>query len=196
MINDLLHGKKQTYRADPLAGDINKSAQSGMGMLNQGAKSLNDKFYNNPENFVQSQIDRENVGLRGAADDAARRTRQLISQRGMGESSIGMGQEVNNQRQLNQTLAMNNASGMDRLKGLYQEQMQVGNQLMAPRMAAGPVQMQDVTARKGGIGHLIGPGMQAAATYFGGPAAGAGMGALMNQNSARNYQSGQFQNYA
>jgi hypothetical protein len=177
MFDSFLKGKEKTYKADPLAKDFNSSAQSGMGMLNAGANSLNEKFYKNPDNYIDNQIGMENNLLRNAAQDATRRTRQLIAQRGMGSSSIGLGQEVNQSRNLNEKLAMNNASGMERLRGLLGDQMKTGQQLMAPKMAQGPIQMQDLKQRSGGMASLLGA---AAGGYFGGPA-GAKIGAGLGQ---------------
>jgi hypothetical protein len=194
-LSDLIHGKEKTYKADPLAGDLNSAAKSGMGMLSGGANSLNEKFYKNPDNYIDNQIGMENNLLRNASQDATRRTRQLIAQRGMGSSSIGLGQEVNQARGLNERLAMNNASGMERLRGLLGDQMKTGQQLMAPRMAQGPVQMNDITARSGGYGQLIGAGLGAAGMMMGGPAGGAAASGgfnLLTKKSAPNA----YENYA
>lgn len=163
-LNDIVNGKEKKIKADPLAGTINAIGSSGLSMLKSGGDELNNKIYNNADNYVGNQIDLENKLLRTASDDAAKRTRQLIAQRGMGMSSIGLGQEVNNQKQLNEKIAMNNASGMDRLKGLLNEKMQTGMQMFNPKASQGPIQMTDTTYRTGGYGQLIGAGLQAGAT--------------------------------
>ena len=159
-LNDIVNGKEKKIKADPLAKDINAAGKSGIGMMNSAAGGLN-KFYENPDNFVNNQIDVENNAIRSASQDALRRTKSLIAQRGMGMSSLGLGQEVNAERDLTEKLAMNKASGMDRLKGLYNEQMNTGNQLYGAKAAQGPVQMTDTTYRTGGYGQLIGAGIGA-----------------------------------
>ena len=154
-LSDVVHGKEKKIKADPLAGGINSTAQSGIGMLQSGANELNNKIYSNAENYIDNQIGAENMALRSAADDATRRTRELIARRGMGGSSIGLGQEANQARGLNERLALNNVSGMDRLKGLLNEKMQTGNQLLAPKLGQGPLQMADTKYRTGGYGELL-----------------------------------------
>jgi hypothetical protein len=142
-------------------------------MLTSGADNLNKNIYSNGQNFVDNQIGRENNMLRSASDDATRRTRQLIAQRGMGTSSLGLGQEINQEQNLNEKIALNKSTGLERLRGLYNDQMQTGSQLYNVKAQQGPVQMQDQTARSGGYGQLIAAGIGAAGSYMG---AGGGMG--------------------
>ena len=174
---DFLKGKEKKIKADPLAGQINQVGASGLSMLQSGANNLN-KLYGNPDGFVNNQIDLENRAIRNASTDAARRTRELIAQRGMGSSSIGLGQEANMNRDLNEKLALNNASGLERLKGLYGEQMQTGQGLFNTKLQGNQnLQMQDVKYRTGGLAPLIGAGIGG---YFGG-AAGAQVGSGLGQ---------------
>lgn len=173
---DFFKGKEKTYKRDGLADGINDAGKSGLGMLTSGANALNEKIYQKPEGYIDNQIGMENNLLRTASQDATNRTRQLIAQRGIGNSSIGLGQQVNQERDLNQKLAMNSASGMERLRGLLNDQMQTGNQLMAPKMAQGPVQMADVKKRSGGMAALVGAGLGYAAGGSAGAQIGAGIG--------------------
>lgn len=166
-LNDIVNGKEKKIKADRLAGDINAAGKAGLGLMNTAGAGLN-KLYANPENLVDNQIDLENKFLRTASDDAARRTRELITRRGMGNSSIGLGQEVNSARNLSEKLAMNNASGMDRLKGVLGDQMNAGAQLFGVKSSQGPVQMTDTKYRTGGYGQLLSAGIQAAGTYMAG----------------------------
>lgn len=175
--SDLLKGKEKTYKADPLAKGINGAANDGLNIMSAGANSLNNQFYKEPNKYIDNQIGMENRLLRNASDDASRRTRQLISQRGMQNSSIGLGQEVNQNRTLSDKLALNNASGMERLRGLLNDQMKTGSQLMAPKLGQGPMQMNDIKQRSGGLASLAGA---AAGAYVGGPA-GAQIGAGLGQ---------------
>jgi len=146
----IFNGKEQKYKADASAGGINDLGSQGINQINAGASELN-KLYNNPNETVNNQIGIENKLMRGASEDATRRTRDLIAQRGMGGSSIGLGQEVNQNKMLSDKLAMNNASGMERLKALSQERINLGNTLLAPKLSQGPIQMTDIKKRRGGL---------------------------------------------
>lgn len=165
-IRDLVSGKEKTARADALTGDINKAGKSGLKYLTAGAAALNSVYSQDPSAMVQNQIARENQVARTAAEDAGRRTSQLISQRGIQNSSIGIGQEVNNRRNLMQTIGMNTASGVQRLREALIENAQgriaAGNAAIAPKFqAAGSgLQMQNVKYRTGGYGDLIKAGAQ------------------------------------
>lgn len=157
--DDFIHGKEKTYKADPLAAGINTAGNSGLSMLQGGADSLNKNIYQNPTGYVDSQIGLENSAIRSASEDATKRTRDLLARRGMSGSSIGLGQEINQQRDVDQKLALNQASGMARLKGLGEDQMKTGASLFNVKQQQGPVQMQDQTQRVGGYGQLISAGM-------------------------------------
>jgi hypothetical protein len=171
-LSDVVNGKEKKYAADPLANDINATGKTGLGYLTSGAERLNNFYNQDPSQVVNNQIGIENKLMRGATDDAARRTRSLLTQRGMTGSSIGLGQEVNQAKQLNDKLALNNASGISRLRDMQlqnaQGQMNVGNGLWQVKQAQGPVQMQDQYQRTGGFGQLIGAGVGAAGTALGG----------------------------
>lgn len=170
-LNDIVNGSEKKIKADPLAKDINANAKTGMGYLTSGADKLNSVYSQDPAQLVNNQIGMENKMMRGATDDAARRTRALLAQRGLGSSSIGIGQEVQANKQLNDKLAMNNASGIARLRDAQienaQGQMTAGQGLFALKQAQGPVQMTDTKYRTGGYGQLIGAGLQAAGMAYG-----------------------------
>lgn len=179
-LNDFLKGKEKTIKADPLAGDINSAAKSGITGMQDAYKGLSENVYGNPQETITSQIGMENKLMRSAADDAVRRTRQLVSQRGLSGSSIGLGQEVNQAKQLNDKLSMNNASYRSRLGDLYKDQMATGQGLFNLKTAAAQsgLQMQNTKYRSGGLAPLVGAGVGA---YFGGAQgaqAGAGIGQM------------------
>jgi hypothetical protein len=194
-LNDIVNGSEKKIKADPLAKDVNAAGKTGLGLLTSGASKLNDIYNQDPSNVVNSQIEIENKLMRGAADDATRRTRDLIAQRGLGSSSIGLGQEVNQHKTLLDKLSMNNASGFSRLRdmGLQNAQgiMNTGSALFAPKSAQGPMQMTDTTYRTGGYGQLLGAGIQAAGSYL-----GAKKSAPSENAVAMNYNKGQYEGYA
>jgi hypothetical protein len=185
-LGDLLKGKEKKISADPLAADINAAGKSGIGMIQDGANSLNSIYSQDPTSLINKQIGMENAVARNAADDATRRTRQLIAQRGMGGSSIGLGQEVNQKRSLMETLGLNSASREGRIRdmsiGNAQGRVNAGNSLWNLKASQGPIQMTDVKYRTGGLAGLIGAGVGG---YLGGAqGAQAGMGiGQMYQNS-------------
>jgi hypothetical protein len=167
-ISDTLFGTEKKYKADPLAGDINSAAKAGLGYAKAGGAALNNVYSQDPSAVVQSQIGMENKLARGASDDAIRRTRQLITQRGIGNSSIGLGQEVNQNKMLYDKVAANNASGISRLRDMQiengQGQMNAGSGLFQLKSSQGPIQMQDIKQRTGGYGELLVAGGKAYAS--------------------------------
>lgn len=170
-LNDAINGKEKKIKADPLAKEINEAGRSGLSYLREGSDKLNSIYRQDPTQLVNTQIGMENKLARGAADDATRRTRSLIAQRGIGNSSIGLGQEVNNRKNLLDRLSMNNASGISRLRDMQienaQGQVNTGQGLYGLKAQQG-IQMNDQKYRSGGYGQLIGSAMQAGATAYAG----------------------------
>lgn len=169
-LDNLLKGGKKTYKADPLAKDINAAGKAGLGYLQSGGKALSDVYSQDPSQVVNSQIGTENRLLQGASQDAIARTRQLVAQRGMGNSSVGLGTEVNQQRQLSDKLALNNASGVSRLRDMQiqngQGLMNAGSGLFQTKIQGQQnLQMQDIKKRQGGLAGLVGAGVGG---YYGG----------------------------
>lgn len=139
-----LFGKEKKLKKDPLADSINNIGKQGLNTLTDASKQLNDSFYADPENYAKTQVDLENNAIRKASQDVERRTQDLINQRGMGSSSIGLGQQINQRQSLNERLALNNASVLDRTKGLLNEKLQMGQNLFNVKGAQGPMRMEDV----------------------------------------------------
>jgi hypothetical protein len=172
-ISDVVHGKEKTIQADPLAGAINSAGRSGLSYLQSGGTRLNQIYKQSPTQLVKTQIGLENAVARDAAEDATRRTRSLIAQRGMGNSSIGLGQEVNQKRSLMERLGLNNASEVGRIRDASienaQGQMSAGQALLAPKFnaASSGLQMTPTTYRTGGYGQLLMEGGKAYAGYAG-----------------------------
>lgn len=176
-VNDFLKGKEKKIKKDPLANTINAYAKTGMGYMNDAASDLNALYNEDPTQLVNSQIGMENKLARGAADDASRRTSQLIAQRGLGNSSIGLGQEINNRKNLMDRLSMNTASGTSRIRDMRLQnaegRMNVGQGLFNLKASQGPIRMESTKYRSGGLAGLVGAGVGG---YFGG-AQGAQVGA-------------------
>lgn len=170
-MGSVLKGKEKKISADPLSGAMNDSAGFGMDYYRRAGKLLHAAYSQPTDNIVNQQIGMENKLIRGAGEDSLRSTDQLVGQRGMGSSSIGLGIRNNVERSLAEKLAMNNASRdmrqrdmrIDALRG----RMGAGEALMKPKLSQGPVQMNTVKYRTGGLAGVIGG---AAGAYFGGPA--------------------------
>jgi hypothetical protein len=182
-------GESKTYKADPLAGDINNAAKTGLGYLTSGADKLKGVYDQDPSELVNTQIGTENKMIRGAANDALRRTQSLIAQRGMGNSSIGLGQQVNQAKQVNTQLGLNSASGIQRLRDMQLQNgqgiMNLGNSLYAPKAGANAagIQMQDIKGpRSGGYGQLAMAGLGAAIGGYAGGGQGAAQGAQIGSS--------------
>jgi hypothetical protein len=185
---NILKGKEVTYKRDPLAGNINMQAKKGLNSFISPASAELRKIYANPQQAINNQIGLENKLMRGASEDAARKTQELIAQRGMGTSSIGLGQEIGAHKQLSEKMAINNASYNDRFKDLQNERMQTGMNLFGLKTAQGPIQMQNINTRKGGMAQLIGTvGGAAAGGMMGGPQ-GAQTGAQVGSAVGGYYQ--------
>lgn len=179
-LGDLLGGKAKTYKADALAKDINAAGKLGINSMTNTFNQLNDKIYNNPENFVENQIGIENKMLRGSSEDASRGLKSMIAARGMGNSSVGIGEQLRLDKTLNDRIALNNASSGSRLKDLLAEKMNLGQTMFGVKTSQGPIQMQDIKQKQGGLAPLVGAGLGA---YFGG-AQGAQVGMGLGQYMA------------
>lgn len=155
-LGSLLGGKTKKYKADPLAKDINAAGKFGINQMTDTANQLNKEFYDNPSGYIDGQIGLENKMLRGSANDSSRRLGEIIAQRGMGTSSIGIGEQINQEKNLNDAIALNNASGASRLKDLLGEKMNLGQSMWNVKASQGPVQMQSIKQREGGLAPLIG----------------------------------------
>lgn len=171
---DLLFGK---YRgADPEAADIKRMKLRGLkaqskvlGELEKGDKTAGKR--------AGAQLRRETRALRGAAGDAQRRIQELVARRGIQGSSIGLAQEVGQQRKLAEQLGGLQASLPERIEALKQRNLQqrlaAGGQLAG---SAGAVPIRFRGGREGGIAPLLGAGIGAYAGGAGGAQAGMGIG--------------------
>lgn len=155
-LSGMWEGKKQTYSADPTAGTINDLADKGLRkLITPGMINLRGVYGEDPTAIVDGQIGMENKLMTGAAEDARRQTQSLVAQRGMSDSSVGLGTEINQGRQLSDKLALNNASSLGRIRDMKiangEGQMQTGSNLFGLKTAQGPIQMRSISQRVGGI---------------------------------------------
>lgn len=162
-LSDVTNGKEKTVKKDALAGEINAAGATGLGTLRDGAARATSIYSQDPTQIVRNQIGMENKVARTAADDATRRTRELIAQRGMGTSSIGLGAQVNERKSLMDRIGMNNAGYAGRLRDMQLQNaeglMETGNNLYGLKAQQG-IQMTSQKYRTGGYANLIAPALQ------------------------------------
>lgn len=179
----LFDGNRKKVKADALATDINAAGKQGIDYLRGGASAANAVYDEDPTATVNSQIGAENQMARAAADDAIRRTQSLIAQRGLSNSSIGLGAEMGQRKSLMDTISRNNASGISRLRDMRLQnalgKMNVGNNLYQIKANPGQIQMNSYSYRTGGIGKLAGTLAGAGIGGAVGGPAGAGIGASL-----------------
>lgn len=168
-LDSLLKGKKKTYKKDKLAGTINQAGAEGLSNLRTGAQDLSSVYSESPDQLnerISGQIGRENNALLSGVNDAMKLSDRLTAQRGMGSSSIGLGNLINQRRQYSQAVGLNNASLLDRIRSARienaQGKMGIGQNLFAIKQGAGPIQMNTIKKREGGLGGLVGAGLGAA----------------------------------
>lgn len=203
-LNDLLKGKEKIYKADPLADDINSAGKSGLGYMRSGASSLSKLYQENPSQLINTQIGLENRLMRGAGSTQLRDTGHAISRAGLSNTASGLNAEINQQRSLSDGLAMNQASGLRRLRDARinnaQGLMGLGQNLFNTKIQGQQnLQMQDIKTKTGGWQTWLGPAIQMYGAYMANkkpdePKADP----QPNPNSAMNYQTGksQFSNWA
>lgn len=175
-VGGLLGGKEQTYGADSNAKMLNKAAKQGIQSAIT-AHSDSNKLEGDPTQLIKGQIGIENKLMRGATDDAARRAQDLIAQRGMTNSSIGLGQQVNAQKSLFDKIAMNKATEAERVRDMkltnVNRRMDMANRLFNMRASQGPMQMQTIKQKSPGIGGALGAAAGGfIGSKFGGPMGG------------------------
>lgn len=157
-IKDLLFGKKQGGDVDDQTTREIRDAQAvGARTLKTGLGRL-EKAFGSGRQIARSQIAREQRGIEAAKEDALRKQRKLIAQRGLGRSSIGLGQEIGLEERAAQKKAATQASEAERVR---ESEVRAGQALVqAGRGAAtiGPTELRRKKRAKrgGGISGLLG----------------------------------------
>lgn len=121
-LTDALLGKKSGGKnVDPLVPLIRAQQAKGIGELNKALSTPADQI-------VREQAAQQTKGLITAAQDARRRAQQLMAQRGLQNSSIGLGQDRAITQRLGEQQASLQASlpGMIRSQALQDAQTRIG----------------------------------------------------------------------
>jgi hypothetical protein len=179
---DVLFGKKVTEGGETASQAalnqlaLKQSKEAGK-LRTLGFKRLRAEVGQDPSGIVAAQVGREASATRAGLADAQRRLQGLVARRGLGQSSIGLSQEVGLQRRGAQQLAELQASIPERQRGFRQLQTQRLLSAAGGRQGFTPFQPKR-TGRKGGLAPLIGAGIGFAAT---GSPAGAQLGLGIGQ---------------
>jgi hypothetical protein len=201
--NDFLLGKKQgAVKQDQIAGLIRGAQAQGIASSQKGLSELNEALdAQNPENMARMQVAQQEKGLLTSAQDARRRAQQLMAQRGLSGSSLGLASD----RSITQSVGDQRAALQAALPQLIQERrlenaqarMQAGQGLFGGLGGAQGVQFRNIAGQRSGgllgIGAALAPvaGQVIGGLYGGAPGAMAGGQAGTGLSSAlRSQQTG------
>lgn len=140
------------------------------------------EFADESPEFVKGQINREKAAANAANNDAQRRMKDMITRRGLGNSSIGLGQLNAMNKQTSNQIASIGASLGERMRA---ERGKSLGQLLGATSPGMGINVERTAQQKkkgglGGLGTIIGTG---AGAYFGGPQGaqvGAGIGSMFD----------------
>lgn len=167
-IGGLLFGKDETLGADPIAGDVRKTAGQAMFAQQDILKDLKGM---NTDRMAKTALAKQEAALRSSAADARRRLQENIARRGLGRSSLAFSGAKTIESELGDKIAA--AQREMPLKRL--QMLGAKGSIINPIATANqfPIQMRDIKQRKGGISGILGAGIGG---MVGGPqGAGAGM---------------------
>lgn len=100
-IGDFIKGKEVKGYRDPLTGKIRPVQFSAIKGVGHGINAINAELSKKTsENIAREQVARQQQNMVTAAQDARRRAQQLIAQRGLSGSSLGLRQELGAQRDM------------------------------------------------------------------------------------------------
>jgi len=118
----LLGKSKQVWNEmDP---DLKRSAEAGRVAQRLGLQKFTDLSNAPVGDIVSNQIASEKRGVTGGVQDTIRRIQDLRAQRGLGTSSVGLGQITGAQRQATEKLGMIEGTRAQRLRDLRRQQAQ------------------------------------------------------------------------
>lgn len=183
-LTDMLLGKKGgAIRPDEIAGQIRATQSQGLGDLNKALSTPADQV-------VREQFARQQQGMISAAADARRNAQQLMAQRGLQNSSLGIRAARGATQQLGEQSAALDAQlpGAIRQQAIQDAQTRMN---AANALAGTGVRFQGQAARRSGgllgIASSLAPlAGTVAGAAFGGPAGaaigsklGSGLGSAM-----------------
>lgn len=172
-IKNLLLGKKDPGAKDGYA-ELDPLQRVALGKYGEALNQNTDQL---AKNAVAKQ---ENL-IRGGAQDAERKASQLIAQRGLGNSSVGMNALINSTKDMGDKLSATRA-GLPQL----QYDMKMNNLDRAAGGITNILSSRDkvygrAAGRVGGLAPLIGMGIGGAFGGLGGAQIGGGVGSALTQ---------------
>lgn len=162
---------------DVFLGKKDKGTFDQFSKLSEQQQKLQD-FYNkqlidaqniSPEATVQAQLNNEERAIRAGAGDNVRQAQSLVSQRGLGNSSVGLNALLSAGRGLGDKIIQSRAQAPMLIQQGQNDRL---NRMMGITDKIGGIESQrayfkgaEGTGRGGG---MLGNAMQAAGTFFGG----------------------------
>lgn len=147
-VKDFLLGKKKGgFSADEIAGEIRRVQGKGILTAEQGLEKLNKAMETDADSIVREQAARQQTGILSAAQDARRRAQQMMAQRGLKNTSLGLASD----RSITQSVGEQNAALQAQLPGM------IRNQRIADAQ----------TLQQGGLGTFGGLGGSAGVRFHG-----------------------------
>jgi hypothetical protein len=175
LVNTLL-GKKDPGTSDEV---IDLADPTGRKFQSQAIGQYGDFLNQDTSQMAANQIQAQNNQIRQNAEDGTRQAQQLVAQRGLGNSSVGLNAILNQQSGVADKIGASNASQIGLENQMKQQNLNFAtsgiNQILNEQGQSKLFkQGQASKGRQGGLMPLIGG---AAGAYFGGPAgAQVGMG--------------------
>lgn len=116
---DFLLGKKKGgFSPDEISGEIRRVQGKGILSAEQGLDRLNKALEQDSDSVVRQQVAQQQQGIVSAAQDARRRAQQLMAQRGLKNTSLGLASD----RSITQSMGEQNAQLQSQIPGLIRAQ--------------------------------------------------------------------------
>jgi hypothetical protein len=192
-LTDLFLGKKS--KPDAITKDMRAAQTQGVNASKQGFGELNAALdNNNAESVVKQSAFQEQRSVLTAAQDARRKAQQMMAQRGLQGSSLGLAANRSIENDASEKVASINAQVPNAIRALQindaQTRMNAGNGLF--NQLGGTQGMNFNSSRSGGVLGIASSLAPLAGTVAGtmtgnpmaGAAAGQGLGALLSQPQA------------
>lgn len=162
--------KTKTYKADPRAAQVKRLGGIGLDMQEGALKQLGDT-----KGLASAEIAQRERGARATGEDQAMKARQMVAQRGLGGSSIGLALESGANRRASENIENIRAQRGAMERGFAQESLAAGRGAF---QQMGPIRMNKLKVKQQGLGgKLLGAaGTAAGAMLTGGSPMGAKIG--------------------
>lgn len=204
--NILLGKKRGGFSADAIGGQIRAAQAQGIASAQKGLGELNTALDKDVSGAIQGAAAREQKTVITAAQDARRRAQQMIAQRGLQGSSLGLSQDRSITQNLGEQSAAIQGSIPERIRQMQLQnasaRLSAGQGLFGGLGGSSGIRFQgQAGSRSGGVLGFASALAPIAGTIaggaFGGPA-GANIGGQLGSGigSALNYKPSSNQGYA